>query len=671
MRKLTLHIISLGLFITIVMATSAQQNSVRSHYFIQEYLLNPAFTGSKNYNPLYFSYRKQWSGFENSPEFFSASGYYVLDHSSNIAGSIYNYAQGGAFNQTVAQLNYSHDFHFSQWAHITIGGGLIMDQFTADFTGIDVLDPNDPALLASNRGKLAMDGALGVKYFLQRFKLGLSVANLFESSVSNSENTLQNNLAREFRFITQYDFLIDSILHVEPLIVARYLPESRIGQIDFSVLANYNDAYTLGLTYRTNASLSLVGGIQYKKFYFLYSHEVNVTGIGSAVGTNNEITAGYRFPLHPSKIYIDNDLDGIVNKKDSCPDQFGTKKHEGCPLDEWALMLSSRLDTIADTLAIDDSLIFKLEKLEGQNLDLVKLFLVDENGNVIYQALKTDQGFLFKYLPDMGTYQFRLDNLPDSLSFMAMELNVNLNDSTQTILAILNKKNGYFEFNFLKEYNQGPPKLLMINDDGQVMAVGIKDGQVFKFNIIPDNTDNVRYKLVGNTQSDTISEIEIVMRTAEKVKNLKLIYSLIDDSFQEEMISFIEEGEVDDLLLKIENSKSNAKIVNALKVITEDKSSILSEYQTSKLAYYYTIQIGAYKTQMNDQTYDKINDAFGDQFQIFHDRNLEMDKYVIGRFKTLEDAKEVNIKLLGQGFENCFPVGVKEEQVVPANTIFE
>ena len=74
---------------------------------------------------------------------------------------------------------------------------------------------------------------------------------------------------------------------------------------------------------------------------------------------------------------------------------------------------------------------------------------------------------------------------------------------------------------------------------------------------------------------------------------------------------------------------------------------------------------------MNDQTYDKINDAFGDQFQIFHDRNLEMDKYVLGRFKTLEDAKEVNKKLLVQGFENCFPVGVKEEQVVPANTILE
>ena len=35
-----------------------------------------------------------------------------------------------------------------------------------------------------------------------------------------------------------------------------------------------------------------------------------------------------------------------------------------------------------------------------------------------------------------------------------------------------------------------------------------------------------------------------------------------------------------------------------------------------------------------------------------------MDKYVLGRFKTLEDAKEVIKKLL-VSFENCFAVGVK------------
>jgi hypothetical protein len=51
-------------------ATQAQQTSARNHYFIQEYLLNPAFTGAKDYNPLYISYRRQFSGIADSPEFF-------------------------------------------------------------------------------------------------------------------------------------------------------------------------------------------------------------------------------------------------------------------------------------------------------------------------------------------------------------------------------------------------------------------------------------------------------------------------------------------------------------------------------------------------------------------------------------------------------------------------
>ena len=33
----------------------------RNNYFIQEYLINPAFTGGKDFNPFYMSYRNQFS----------------------------------------------------------------------------------------------------------------------------------------------------------------------------------------------------------------------------------------------------------------------------------------------------------------------------------------------------------------------------------------------------------------------------------------------------------------------------------------------------------------------------------------------------------------------------------------------------------------------------------
>ena len=54
-------------------------------------------------------------------------------------------------------------------------------------------------------------------------------------------------------------------------------------------------------------------------------------------------------------------------------------------------------------------------------------------------------------------------------------------------------------------------------------------------------------------------------------------------------------------------------------------TSILGDDQKSDLTHYYAIQIGAFRTQMNDRTYNNLKNTFGDQFQIFHDRNLEMD----------------------------------------------
>lgn len=833
----------------------AQQTSVRNHYFIQEYLLNPAFTGAKNYNPLYISYRKQWSGFENSPEFFSASGYYIINNESNVAGSIFNLSQGGAFNQTVGQFNYSHDYHFSNWAHITLGAGLIMDQFSANFQGIQVQDANDPVLSAANTGKFAMDGSFGFKYFLKRFKFGLSVANMFESRVSDeSSSALYNKLNREFRAITQYDFTIDSLLHIEPLIVYMYLPESRLSQLDLSVLMNYNNSYTLGLMYRTNSAVSLIAGLQYKKFFFLYSHEVSVAGLSGAVGSNNEITAGYRFSLHPDKIYVDNDMDGIVNKKDSCPDKFGHKKYKGCPIEEYAQIVANSLDSISDSLVINDSLMFKFQKLNESEMDLVKLYLVDDDGEVIYQAIKTDDGFLFKYLPSSDHYYFRLDNLPDSLHFEAMEVNVSFGDGQEAILAKSINSSNYFEYQMLGEQPNRGPRLLIINDENQVIAVGVENGGVFKFDYLPEEGDyqytmvdgddlaleedfeilidfnsqqkdlkllfnplelysghlpsflneeeleiammessfflvnnlgetiykaentesgfvfrylpdadkylfkledisleiqlkeldfiviqngnevkitstlndssgfyefdptnnefsfkrisagstdeamllllddqnqilsighmedgvfkfdylpeggNYHYALINGDSSKMDEYLDIVMEYNDEQSNKQLIYNQIKSRY-EFSANLIDESELENLKLSIEMNDENENLVNALEVFSTTDQNSLDKTEVDDLDYFFTIQIGAFKTKMNPDVYNKINKVFGDQFDIYFDEKLQMDKYSIGRFKTFDEAFEMNENLLIKGFDDCFVIGVKENKVVPLDEI--
>ena len=92
-------------FIVIINLFGWSQNVLhRNNYFIQEYLINPAFTGSKDFNPFYMSYRNQFSQLSERPQVFSASGYYIIDPSSNIAGSLYS-SETPSFSQVFGELN--------------------------------------------------------------------------------------------------------------------------------------------------------------------------------------------------------------------------------------------------------------------------------------------------------------------------------------------------------------------------------------------------------------------------------------------------------------------------------------------------------------------------------------------------------------------------------------
>ena len=154
---------------------------------------------------------------------------------------------------------------------------------------------------------------------------------------------------------------------------------------------------------------------------FLYSHQLFVADADVA-GNNTEFTVGYRFPLSPKKAFVDNDLDGVINRKDTCPEVFGPKKYSGCPLEFWAPLLAMQAKADADTLTLDDSLMFRFDKLTSDQANNVKLYLIDDEGNVIYQAMKTNDGFIFNYLPPDGKYYFKMENMPEEFGFEYVEI---------------------------------------------------------------------------------------------------------------------------------------------------------------------------------------------------------------------------------------------------------
>ena len=137
------------------------------------------------------------------------------------------------------------DYSESEKAFLTYAfekcGGLIFNQTVQDFSAVEVIDLGDPSLTMGNNSGNAIDAALGIKYFLKRFKTGISIKNILESNISNesSNNVYENKLAREVNFIAQYDFTIDSLLHIEPLFVARRFTQKKEKQVNHTLLLNF------------------------------------------------------------------------------------------------------------------------------------------------------------------------------------------------------------------------------------------------------------------------------------------------------------------------------------------------------------------------------------------------------------------------------------------------
>ena len=94
---------------------------------------------------------------------------------------------------------------------------------------------------------------------------------------------------------------------------------------------------------------------------------------------------------------------------------------------------------------------------------------------------------------------------------------------------------------------------------------------------------------------------------------------------------------------------SNNKIMNSLRAISDENINSMSKSEARKRGHYLTVQVGAFRYKMNEETLDFINANYGDDFHIVKDKRLEYDLYMLGRYKSLSDVKKMN-SIIKEGY---------------------
>ena len=292
-----------------------QQTPVFSQYMINKFLLNPAIAGGSGYNDVNLIAREQFVGFENAPRTFALTGQSrLLDDSyirrklrirknANQASIFTNIGLGGGIfsdrngivSKTGMQISYAYHINFNNRYQLSMGLSGSAFQYKLDDSESYIVDTDDPLLMGSDKQFWVPDAAFGLYFTDKRSWAGITITDLFGSSLRFGSSPIKENFSslRNFNLMAGSDFNLSSEFHIKPSAIIRMNNLQTL--IDINTRVYYMDSYWLGMSFRTDNTLITMLGINFEMLRFAYAYDANLGNIRNYTSGSHEIVIGVRF----------------------------------------------------------------------------------------------------------------------------------------------------------------------------------------------------------------------------------------------------------------------------------------------------------------------------------------------------------------------------------------
>ncbi len=139
------RLIILSALVVLFSSAFAQQETMLSQYMYNQYSINPAVAGTKDYMPVALSYRRLWTGIDDAPTLQMLSGHTAINDEMCVGAKLYNYSTGPN-SKTGLEGSYAYSFKAYGDAKVSIGVSAVLSQYYLDKSKLTFEDAMDPTM---------------------------------------------------------------------------------------------------------------------------------------------------------------------------------------------------------------------------------------------------------------------------------------------------------------------------------------------------------------------------------------------------------------------------------------------------------------------------------------------------------------------------------------------
>ena len=293
--------LSLSLF---TFGAVAQQLPELSQYLNNDFLLNPAIAGTKDYAPITISARMQWVGFNNAPSTQIASIHGAITNNVGLGLSVTNTTAGPTTNTTM-QFAYSYRIKLNSKTKLSFGLAPMLIQQSLQKDKLTLDEQNDNTFNRISGKTMIADVDAGVYLYGSKYFVSLSVPQLLENKVRLGDALFTEKLKRTFVLYGGYNFDVKNNFVLTPSVLIKAMQGGAPIQFDVNFKATYNKLVWLGLSYRSSTSQSISEvavaslGVMKYNFVFGYSYDYSLSSISKYSSGSHEVFLTYR--INPKK----------------------------------------------------------------------------------------------------------------------------------------------------------------------------------------------------------------------------------------------------------------------------------------------------------------------------------------------------------------------------------